>query len=141
MTTSALDPRSQSTSLTTYLPALGRLLIALIFLLSGVGKIFAPGPTQAYITAAGLPMPPVAYVLAIIVEVGGGLLLVLGYQTRTVALVLAAFTIATALGFHHNFADRGQMTHFLKNVAISGGLLQIFAFGGGGFSLDARMRS
>ncbi len=141
MTISTIDTSSQSNSLTMYLPALGRLLLAVIFLLSGVGKIFAPGPTQAYIASAGLPLPFVAYGLAILVEVGGGLLLVFGYQTRTVALVLAAFTIATALGFHHDFADQKQMTHFLKNVAIAGGLLQVVAFGAGRFSLDARSRS
>jgi putative oxidoreductase len=141
MTTSAIDERSQSNSLTMYLPALGRVMLALIFLISGVGKVFAPGPTQAYIAAAGLPLPPIAYVIAIIVEIGGGLLLVLGYRTRTVALVLAVFTIATALGFHHNFADKSQMTQFLKNIAIAGGLLQIVAFGASSFSLDARSRS
>ena len=141
MTASAIDGSSPPNSFTAYLPTLGRLMMAVIFLLSGVGKVFAPDPTQAYIAAAGLPLPPAAYVLAIIVEIGGGLLLVLGYRTRTVALVLAAFTIATALGFHHNFADKSQMTHFLKNIAIAGGLLQIVAFGAGAFSLDARSRS
>jgi putative oxidoreductase len=138
MTTTAIETRSRSNSSTTYLPALGRLMLAVIFLLSGVGKVFAPGPTQAYIASVGLPLPLLAYAVAVIVEVGGGALLLLGYQTRAVALVLAVFTIATALGFHHNFADQNQMIHFLKNVAIAGGLLQVVAFGAGGFSLDAR---
>ena len=138
MTTTAYETRTQSTSATTYLPVLGRLMIAAIFLLSGVGKIFAPGPTQAYIAAAGLPLPFVAYAIALLAEVGGGALLVLGYHTRTVALALAVFTLATAFGFHHNFADQNQMIHFMKNLAIAGGLLQIVAFGAGRFSLDAR---
>jgi putative oxidoreductase len=133
--------RSQSSSLTVYLPALGRLMLAVIFLLSGAGKIFAPGPTQAYITSAGLPLPLVAYALALIIEVGGGLLLVLGYETRAVALVLTVFSIATAFGFHHDFADQNQMMHFMKNIAIAGGMLQVVAFGAGGFSLDSRWRS
>ena len=138
MTTTAYETRTQSTSATAYLPVLGRLMIAAIFLLSGVGKIFAPGPTQAYIAAAGLPLPFVAYAIALLAEVGGGALLVLGYHTRAVALALAVFTLATAFGFHHNFADQNQMIHFMKNLAIAGGLLQIVAFGAGRFSLDAR---
>ena len=138
MTASAIQSRDTSSALTSYVPAIGRLLIAVIFLLSGVGKVFAPGGTQAYIAAAGLPLPLLAYLIAVVIEVGGGLLLVLGYQTRAVAAVLIVFTIATALGFHSNFAEQNQMIHFLKNIAISGGLLQIVAFGAGGFSLDAR---
>ncbi|MEW6642356.1 MAG: DoxX family protein [Pseudomonadota bacterium] len=138
MSISAIENRASSGSLETYVPVLGRLLLAAIFLLSGVGKVFAPGPTQAYITAAGLPAPLLAYLIATVVEVAGGALLVLGYQTRIVALVLAVFTLATAFGFHNNFADQGQMIHFMKNLAITGGLLQVVAFGAGGFSLDAR---
>ena len=92
----------------------------------------------AYIAAAGLPLPVVGYAIALVAEVGGGLLLLLGYQTRYAALGLAVFTVAAAIGFHHNFADQNQMIHFLKNLAITGGLLQIFAFGPGSFSLDAR---
>ncbi|WP_315837912.1 DoxX family protein [Bradyrhizobium prioriisuperbiae] len=137
MTAQALQVRDTS-ALASYVPAIGRLLIAVIFLLSGAGKVFAPGGTQAYIAAAGLPLPVVAYLIAVIVEVGGGLLLVLGYQTRAAAAVLIVFTIATALGFHNNFAEQNQMIHFLKNIAIAGGLLQVVAFGAGGFSLDAR---
>lgn len=118
--------------------ALGRLLIAAIFLYSGFGKIAAPAMTQAYITAAGLPLPVVAYALAVLVEVGGGILLVLGYQARIVALVMALFTIAAALSFHNHFADQNQMIHFMKNLAMAGGLLQVVAFGAGNLSLDAR---
>ena len=129
MTASAIQSRDTSSALTSYVPAIGRLLIAVIFLLSGVGKVFAPGGTQAYIAAAGLPLPLLAYLIAVVVEVGGGLLLVLGYQTRAVAAVLIVFTIAAALGFHHNFAEQNQMIHFLKNIAIAGGLLQVVGIG------------
>jgi putative oxidoreductase len=121
-----------------YLPFIGRLLIALIFLISGLGKIAAPAMTQGYIASVGLPLPLVAYLIAIVVEIGGGILLVVGFQTRIVALVMAAFTVATALGFHHDFADQNQMVHFLKNIAMTGGLLQIVAFGAGSFSIDSR---
>jgi putative oxidoreductase len=121
-------------------PALaGRILIAVPFLLSGVGKIAAPAMTQGYIAAMGLPLPAVAYGIAIAAEVGGSLLLLLGYKTRAIAAAMAVFTLATALGFHTNFADQNQMIHFLKNLMIMGGLLQVAAFGAGRFSLDARL--
>jgi putative oxidoreductase len=137
MSTSTFDLRADA-STNSLVPAIGRLLIASIFLLSGVGKIFAPDATQAYIAAAGLPLPVVSYAIALVVEVGGGLLLLLGYRTRLAALGLAIFSVAAAVGFHHNFADQNQMIHFLKNLAIAGGLLQVVTFGAGGFSLDAR---
>jgi len=121
--------------------AVGRLLIALIFLLSGVGKIFSPAATQAYIAAAGLPAPMLAYVISVVVEVGGGLLLVLGYRTRIVAWVLVVFSIVAALGFHHDFSNQDQMIHFMKNLAMAGGLLQVAAFGGGALSIDGRRGS
>lgn len=123
-----------------YLPAFGRLLIAVIFVLSGLGKLADPAGTQAYIAAAGLPVPIAAYAVAVIVELGGGILLILGWQTRIVALAIGVFSIAAALGFHNNLADRMQQIQFLKDVAITGGLLQIVAFGAGAFSLDARAR-
>jgi len=118
--------------------AIGRLLISVIFIMSGLGKIADPTGTQVYIAAAGLPVPLIAYLTAIVVELGGGVLLVIGYQTRIVALVMAAFTLAAALGFHNNFADQNQMIHFLKNISMMGGLLQVVAFGAGAFSLDGR---
>jgi putative oxidoreductase len=118
--------------------ALGRLLIAVIFLMSGLGKIAAPAMTQGYIASAGLPAPMLAYLIALVIEVGGGVLLLLGLQTRLAALVMALFSVATALSFHHDFADQNQMIHFLKNIAMAGGLLQVVAFGAGALSLDGR---
>lgn len=123
-----------------YLSAIGRLLIAVIFLVSGIGKIAAPEMTQAYIAAAGLPMPLLGYLLAVAIEVGGSILLIVGFQTRIVGVVMALFTVATAVFFHHNFADQNQMIHFLKNIAMTGGLLQVVAFGGGALSLDGRTK-
>ena len=87
----------------------------------------------------GLPLPSLGWVIAVIFEIGGGLLLLLGFRSRQVALALAAFTLATALFFHTNFADKNQMIHFLKNIMIIGGLLQIAHFGAGSYSLDAQM--
>ncbi|MEH0196440.1 DoxX family protein [Caulobacter sp. CCNWLY153] len=118
-------------------PALGRLLLAGLFLISGVGKIAAPAMTIGYIQSVGLPFPEVAYAGAIFAEIVGGLALVLGFQTRLVALALAGFSIATAVTFHNALGDQNQFIHFLKNVSIAGGLLQVVAFGGGRFSLDA----
>lgn len=120
------------------LPAAGRLLMSAIFLVSGAGKLAAPSATLATIAAAGLPLPEVSYAAATAVEILGGLLLVAGYRTRAVALVLALFSVATALTFHTAFADQNQVIHFLKNLAMAGGLLQVTAFGAGLFSLDAR---
>jgi putative oxidoreductase len=124
---------------TRYLPFFGRLLIGLPFAMSGFGKLATYSKTTAMIAAVGLPVPPVAYAVAILVELGGGLLLVAGYQVRLVATALALFCFATALSFHSNFADQNQMINFLKNVMMAGGLLQIAAFGAGGLSLDNRL--
>ena len=121
-----------------YAAVLGRALISIPFLLSGIGKIAAPAVTQGNIAAAGLPLPWVGYAIAVSVEVGGGLLLLLGIKTRLTAVALAIFTVATALAFHADFADQNQMIHFLKNVMMAGGLLQIVAFGAGALSIDNR---
>ena len=119
-------------------PAIGRLLMAAIFLLSGIGKIAAPAATIGYIAAMGLPMPSVAYIGAVVLEVGGGLLLLVGLQARLTALALAVFSVVTGLAFHHAVGDQNQMIHLLKNFAMAGGLLQVFAFGAGAYSLDNR---
>jgi putative oxidoreductase len=121
-----------------YLPFTGRVMIGLPFAMSGLGKLAAYGATTAMISAAGLPVPPLAFLAAVAIELGGGLLLVAGYQTRYVAGVLAVFALATAVSFHSNFADQNQMIHFLKNVMMAGGLLQIVAFGAGALSVDSR---
>src|SRR6516162_1538138 len=121
-----------------YLPLIGRVLIGLPFAMSGLGKLAAYGPTTAMIGAVGLPVPPLAFLVAVVLELGGGILLIAGYQARTVALALAVFCVATGVAFHSNFADQNQMIHFLKNVMMAGGLLQIAAFGAGALSLDER---
>src|SRR6267142_4815054 len=94
------DPTMQN--LDTALAASGRFLIAALFLLSGVAKIAAPAMIEGYIAAAGVPAPLLGYLIAIIVEVGGGVLLIVGFQTRIVALILAVFTLAAALAFQTN---------------------------------------
>jgi putative oxidoreductase len=124
----------------TAAPAVGRALISALFILSGLSKLAAPAATIGYIQSVGLPFPSIAFGVAAFVELVGGIALLLGYRTRIVATVLFVFVLATAVFFHRNFADVNQFIHFFKNVAISGGLLQIVAFGGGRLSLDARAR-
>ena len=120
-------------------PFVGRILVAAIFILSGLGKIGAPAATQGYIAAMGLPAPLLAYIGAVAIELGGGLLLLAGYRTRLVAAALALFSIVTAFIFHHALADQNQMIHFLKNFAMAGGLLQFVAYGAGRISVDSRI--
>ena len=119
---------------------IGRVLLSIIFILSGISKLAAPAAMIGYIGSVGLPLPQVALVVAIVVEVGGGLALLSGYRARVAAAVLAVFSLATALAFHNQLADQNQFIHFFKNVAMAGGLLQVVAFGAGRFSLDARRR-
>jgi putative oxidoreductase len=128
------------TGIQNYLPFVGRILIALIFLWSGFGKIMDPAGTIGYISSVHLPLPQLGYVLALVVELAGGALLVVGFKTRIVATALAVFTLAAALAFHNNFSDFNQMIHFMKNISMAGGLLQVVAFGGGALSLDTRMQ-
>ncbi|MDB6443749.1 MULTISPECIES: DoxX family protein [Pseudomonas] len=116
----------------------GRILLSAIFLLSGVSKIGASAGMVAYIESVGLPFPSLALAIAILVEVVGGVALILGYRTRLVAAGLALFSVATALAFHNQLGDQNQFIHFFKNIAMAGGLLQVVAFGAGRFSLDAR---
>ncbi|MDQ0140492.1 putative oxidoreductase [Cupriavidus necator] len=120
------------------IPAAGRTLIAAIFFISGIGKLLAPAATMAYIGSLGLPAPALGMIGALGLELGGATLLVVGYQTRLVALLLAGYAVVTALIFHHALADQNQMFHFLKNLAMAGGLLQVVAFGPGAFSIDNR---
>jgi putative oxidoreductase len=110
------------------------LLLAILFLghsgfvlLSGLSKLGAPAATIGYIASAGLAFPFLDYVIALGVELGGGLLLLTGFHARIAAAIMAVFTIAAGLAFHSNFADQNEMIHFLKNVALAGGLLQVVA--------------
>ena len=126
---------------THYLPFVGRLMIGLPFAVSGLSKLGAYGATTGMISAVGLPFPALAFAVAVATELGGGLLLIVGYRVRYVAAALALFSLATAVSFHHNFADQDQMIHFLKNVMMAGGLLQIAAFGAGALSIDNRRKT
>ena len=123
---------------THYFPAIGRIMIGGIFAMSGLTKIVGYAATAGMIESAGLPLARFGAAIAIIVEVGLGLLLLLGWRVRPVAAALVVWCFLTAVFFHRNFADQNMMIHFLKNLMIAGGLLQIVHFGAGAFSLDAR---
>ncbi|KWR89968.1 LysR family transcriptional regulator [Cupriavidus sp. IDO] len=127
-----------TSAVTTIVPALGRAMISTIFILSGLSKLAAPATMIGYIQSVGLPFPTVALGIATLVEVVGGIALLLGYRTRIVAGVLFLFTLATAVFFHNHFGDQNQFIHFFKNIAMAGGLLHVMAFGGGRISLDGR---
>jgi putative oxidoreductase len=122
-----------------FLPFTGRLLIGGIFLMSGLSKIPAYAGITAAISSVGLPLAPLGFVIALVVEIGLGLLLLVGYRTRAAALGLAIWCLVTAIFFHRNFADQTVMIHFLKNLMIAGGLLQVVYFGAGPVSLDNRV--
>ena len=130
-------------SLQNPIALIGRLLLAYLFIPAGIGKLTGFAGTVGYITSKGLPMPEVAAGLAIVVELGVGLMLLVGFQTRWAALVLTLFTLAAGFFFHNYWAvpaDQAmvQQLMFNKNLAIAGGLLAFVAFGAGGFSLDAK---
>jgi len=114
----------------------GRFLLGLLFLLSGLGKLGAYGATAAYMSAAGVPGALLPAVIA--TEVFGALAIVLGWKTRVAALLLAGFSLLTAVTFHNNLADQTQMIMFFKNLSIAGGFLLLVANGAGPLSLDRR---
>ncbi|MEA2726496.1 MAG: putative oxidoreductase [Acetobacteraceae bacterium] len=116
---------------------LGRLLISAIFVISGYGKLADPGAAAAMMSSEGAPLPYVSMIVAIVIELGGGLLILLGLFTRPVAVALGIWCIATAVVAHANWADFNMQIHFLKNLAIAGGFAYVAAFGAGDFSLDA----
>lgn len=113
-----------------------RLLMSAIFILAGFSKITGYAGTVGYMQAMGVPgaLAP----LAILVELGGGLALLFGLWSRSIAAILAGFCVITAFIFHHNLADQTTMIMFMKNMAMAGGLLQLVMYGGGAASLDRR---
>lgn len=119
--------------------AIGRVLLSAIFIWAGFGKIGDPAGTMHYIASAGMPVPSAAYVVAVLVELGGGLALLLGWQARAAGLVLAIFSVVTAAVFHSHFADHMNQIQFMKNLAMAGGLLQVTAYGAGAISVDAML--
>ena len=123
-------------ALTNAAALVGRLLLVLIFIQSGYGKIGGYDGTVKYMASAGVPGLLLPLVIA--VELGAGLLVAIGYQTRLAAIALAGFTLLSALLFHFNLGDRMQAVQFMKNLSIAGGFLVLFAHGAGAWSVDGR---
>lgn len=122
-------------------PLIARVLISVIFLMSGWGKITHPAATQQYMSTHGMPFAGLFLIGAIILEIGGGLSVLLGYKARWGASALVVFLIPTTLIFHTKFSEQLQVIMFMKNLAILGGLLMVSYFGPGPISLDARTTS
>ena len=119
-----------------YMHLSGRILLALIFIISGLGKLANPAGTAGFMESMGVPGMLVWPTMAL--EILGGIALVIGFQTRIAAFALAVFSIAAAVIFHHNFADQIQMIMFLKNLSIAGGLLLLSASGALALGVDCR---
>ncbi len=122
----------------------GRILVAAIFVLSGINKMGDFAGTSAMMSSVGLPMPEALLAVTILIEVVGGLMLVIGWQTRFAAAALFLFMIPVTVVFHNPWAAtdgaaaQQQLIHFLKNLAIAGGLLNLLAFGAGAYSVEER---
>jgi putative oxidoreductase len=117
---------------------LARMFMSSLFILYGYFKITAFAGTTTYMAGKGLPIPPLMAAISVAVELGGGLLILLGYQTRLVALICAIYVVLAALIAHRALGDGAQLNHFFKNMAITGGFLALVASGAGRYSLDAR---
>ncbi len=124
--------------LQSYSVSIARVLMALIFILSGLSKIGAADATRGYMEAMHIPgsllWPTILF------ELSAGLLIIVGFQTRIVAIFLAGFCLLTAMTFHNQFSDQIQMIMFLKNIAMAGGFLLLASVGPGQISLDEKKR-
>ena len=129
-------------ALNRYGPLVGRLMIAAIFVVSGFGKITGFDGTVGFIASKGLPLPQLAAIAAIVVELGGGILLIVGWKTRWAAAAMCIFTVVAGLIFHNFWVvpaeqAQNQMIHFMKNICMAGGLLYVVVFGSGPLAVDA----
>ena len=117
----------------------GRFLLAVLFLPAALGQLDAYGSTETYMAAAGVPR--LLLPLVIVTEICGALAIVLGWQTRIVAFLLAGFSLLTAIVFHHNFTNHAQEIIFFKSLSIAGGFLLLVAHGPGPLSVDRRLKN
>lgn len=125
---------------TSALPLAARVLMAAIFVMGGYSKLMAgPDGLTAMLAGRGLPLPELGYWIAVLVELGGGLLIAFGLLTRPAALVLAIWCIVTGVMFHYIPSDKNMMIHFWKNICMAGGFIQVVAFGAGVWSIDAML--
>jgi putative oxidoreductase len=120
----------------SYLPPLGRLLMSSLFIWAGLHKLMNPSGTAQYFASAHIPVPQVATWVVIAIEVLGGLAILVGYQTRWAAAVLAVFCLVTGFGVHLPVGDQANMINFYKNLVMAGGFLYVVAYGPGSISID-----
>ena len=113
---------------------IGRLFLSMIFIFSGFTKITGYAATQGYMESMGVPSMLLPLVIA--VELLGGIAILLGFKARLVAILMAGFSVVSALLFHQFWIDESQMNPFMKNIAMAGGFLMIFAHGAGAYSID-----
>lgn len=139
LTESSEDDTMNSSTTTAATQLSGRVLMSIIFITAGVSKIGAYAGTQGYMESVGVPGGMLPLVVAL--EVGAGLAVLLGWQTRISAFLLAGFSVLSALIFHADFGDHMQSILFMKNLAMAGGLLMLMANGAGSWSIDARLQS
>jgi putative oxidoreductase len=117
---------------------LGRVLMAAIFVHGGINKAMAPTATMGMLARLNLPLPGAAYAVTLLVEIGVGIAFLIGWKARVAAAVLAFWCVVTAFVAHYHPADQGQMIHFLKNMCMAGGFLQVVAYGAGLLSVDRK---
>jgi len=126
-------------SFKAYLTPLGRLLMSSIFIWAGIGKLRNPAGAVQYFSGVHVPVPNVAVWVVIIIEIIGGLAILLGFKTRWAAAVLAIFCLVTGFGVHLPAGDYPNMVNFYKNLVMAGGFLYVVAYGAGGISIDSAM--
>ncbi len=124
--------------MTGLIQLIARILLALIFIMAGIGKIIDPAGTSGYMDAMGVPSILLWPTIAL--ELLGGIAIAIGYKTSIAAFALAVFSIAAAILFHHDFADKMQMILFMKNLAMAGGLLLLAVGPTTAFSFDMKKK-
>ena len=117
-----------------YATLVGRIFLSALFILAGINKAMGAAGTIAFIESKGLPLPQIVYAATVALELGGGIMLLIGFQARLLGLAFAVFCIAAAVIFHPGLSDPS----FLKNLALAGGFLYVYAFGAGAYSFDAK---
>jgi len=127
-------------NLKTYLVPIGRLLMSSLFVWAGVGKLMNPKGTAQYFASAHIPLPDISVWVVIVIELIGGLLILVGFQTRLVAAILAIFCLITGFGVHLPAGDYPNMVNFYKNLVMAGGFLYVVAYGAGAISVDGRSK-
>jgi putative oxidoreductase len=138
MSTSVTAGQAGNSSSASAAILVGRICLSIMFILAGFSKLTAIGGTAGWFASIGLPVPTVTAVVVGLVELIGGLAVLVGYQTRIAALVLALFTIGATLIAHMNFADQTQQLFFMKNLSVVGGFLVLAGVGAGALSVDGR---